>query len=756
MEANTLTTLLTTLAEFNRHPFDPFSLHEPIESPSPALSDHQAVFDFIDALTHKAAAIRLGMLVNGMPPATFSHFLEQIHYPVVVFMQQEGVLVPVIIHRNRKNGFEYIAIHPGHTEKLLPEPGFSSRLLTFSHESETEKNGRIVFLAAFPIENLVSHANADDKPLTPVQRFLRLLGNQKKEIFYIYLYSILVGIISLTIPLGVQAIIGFVSSGTVFSSIYVLIALVIVGTLVSGILQIVQVTLVENLQRRIFVQAAFEFAYRVPRIKSEALLKSYPPELMNRFFDILTIQKGLPKFLIDITAALLQILFGLVLLGFYNSSFILFGLFLTVLLALMFYATGARGLKTSLSESKYKYKVVHWLEEVARTLYAFKLAGNPNMPLDKMDYYVSNYLHYRQKHYKVLVLLMANAVAFKVLVTGVLLVMGGFLVIGRQITLGQFVASEIVIILIIGAVEKLIVSMDVVYDLLTAVEKIGQITDLPLEKETGLNGFIRHFDKGLDIRTRDLRYKHPGTENYALKGVDFEMAAGENVCLVGTTEAGKNTLTKIISGLLTDYQGSVTVNGLSARSLNLNHLREAVKKNVSVDDIFNGTVLENITMGRQVGYDEVVWAIENTGLQQIVNSLPEGINTEITAGGKEFSESVLYRINLARCILTRPKLLIINDFFQHFSKKEKLRILSFLQAPQHSWTLLIVSNDPLMMAACDKIIVMHKGLILAQGSYQAMLQHPAFQEVIAENMEEVTQETHKNVARYYDQRFKKA
>jgi ABC-type bacteriocin/lantibiotic exporter with double-glycine peptidase domain len=756
MQATSLSTLLAALAEFNGHSFDIFKLQDKFGTQQAPLADSKSVYSFVDDLTAKANSIQLGLLVNGMERAGFQAFIQELQYPVIVFLQENNQFLPVIISPDKKGHPSFLKIKaPSQTETFTADNHFAEHLFTFSDNAEEDKNGKILFLAAFPMESLVSpdETTIDEKPLTPVQRFLRLLGKEKKDIYYIYVYSILVGVISLTVPLGVQAIIGFVSSGTVFSSIYVLIILVVIGTLISGILQIVQVTLVENLQRKIFAQAAFEFAYRVPRIKAEALLKSYPPELMNRFFDILTIQKSLPKFLIDITAALLQILFGLILLGFYNASFILFGLFLLMLLVLMFYITGPRGLKTSLLESKYKYKVVHWLEEIARTLYSFKIAGNNNMSVSKMDYYVDNYLHYRKNHYKVLVLLMANSVAFKVLVTGALLVLGGFLVIDRQITLGQFVASEIVIILIIGAVEKLIVSMDVVYDLLTSVEKIGNVTDLPLEKEAGMKDFIKRYDKGLEIKVRDLKYKYPGSENFALKGIDFELAAGEHVCLTGPTDSGKNTFTKIISGILTDYQGMISVNGLSVKNLNIHNLRDAIKKNISVDDIFNATLLDNITMGKNVSLEEVTWAIEKVGLQDIINSLPNGLYTEITAGGKEFSESILYRINLARCILTKPKLLILNDFFQHFSKREKMKIISFLQAKEHSWTLLIISNDPLVMAACDRIAVMHQGWIVAHGSYQEMMQHPAFQDVVSDNMEGSYNFTNKELARNYDKRF---
>lgn len=325
-------------------------------------------------------------------------------------------------------------------------------------------------------------------PPTPWQRLLRLLTTEKKDIGYIYLYALVTGVISLSLPLGIQAVFNLVSGGLVFSSVYVLIGLVIVGVLVSGLLMVGQMTLVEILQQRIFAKAAFEFTYRLPRIQPEALSGYYPPELMNRFFDVLTIQKGLPKLLIDLTAAVVQIFFGIILLSAYHPIFVGFGLFTILLIWLICWIYGPAAVKTSLNESKYKYKVVAWLEEIARELPAYRGESSGGTvaqkePINKMDDLVANYIQYRSEHFKVLRRFFYNGVAFKTIATGGLLVLGTLLVVGREMSLGQFVAAELVIVLITGSVDKLISGIDTVFDLVTAVEKIGTVTDMPLTYE---------------------------------------------------------------------------------------------------------------------------------------------------------------------------------------------------------------------------------------------------------------------------------
>ncbi len=324
-------------------------------------------------------------------------------------------------------------------------------------------------------------------PPSPTQRLFRLLTNDRKDIGYIYLYALVTGLISLSLPLGIQAVFNLVSSGLLFSSVYLLIGLVILGVFLTGLLLIGQMTLVEVLQQRVFARAAFEFTYRLPRIQPGAFAGYNPPELMNRFFDVLTIQKGMPKLLIDLTAAAVQILFGLILLSVYHPVFLGFGLFTALVLLLICWIYGPRGLKTSLAESKYKYKVVGYLEDVARDLPLHRHRMDSLDTIDQMDEIVAGYVAHRNSHFRVLRRFFYSGVAFKTLVTGGLLILGTALVVGREMALGQFVAAELIIVLITSSVDKLLSGIDTVFDMLTAVEKIGYVTDMPLTSDS-VNG----------------------------------------------------------------------------------------------------------------------------------------------------------------------------------------------------------------------------------------------------------------------------
>ncbi len=384
----------------------------------------------------------------------------------------------------------------------------------------------------------------NQKQLTPWQRFLGLLELEKTDIFQIFYYAIFGGVVALSLPLGIQAIINLIQGAQISTSWVVLVVVVTIGVIFSGALQLMQLRIIETIQQRIFTRASFELSYRFPKIKMTELRNYYPPELANRFFDTLTIQKGLSKILIDVPTALLQIIFALLLLSFYHPFFIIFGILLLVLIYIVFKFTAQRGLLTSLEESKNKYKVAHWIQEVARTVVSFKLSGNTNLALSKNDDLVSKYLEARENHFKVLILQFTQMIGFKVIVTASLLLIGGVLVLNQEMNIGQFVAAEIIILLVIQSVEKLIIGLESFYDVLTSIEKIGQVVDKELEQQEGDRPL---FKDGLTVELEDVSYGVENREKHILENISLNLDPKSRILVIGESGAGKSTLLRLIS-----------------------------------------------------------------------------------------------------------------------------------------------------------------------------------------------------------------
>lgn len=560
----------------------------------------------------------------------------------------------------------------------------------------------------------------------PLQRFLRLLALDKREISHIYLYSIFGGLIYLSLPLGIQAVISLALANQISSSWVILVAVVTIGTLLLGALQMLQLSLTESIQQKIFVRSSVEFAYRIPRLKMDELTKKYAPELVNRFFDTLTLQKGLPKILIDLSSAVLQTLFGLLVLSFYHPFFIVFGAIVVLILVVIFRYTGPRGLKTSLQESDYKYKVVYWLEEVARTLGSFKLAGKSRLALNKTNELVSSYLESRKAHFKVLIFQYGNILLFKTIVTAGLLVLGTFLLIERQINVGQFVASEIIIISIVSSVEKLILSMDTIYDVLTAVEKIGKVTDIPLEESQDSRLERLEFSKGISVSLNHLSFTFPGETKPSIKDITLDIRPGEKVCIAGENGSGKSMLLTLLSGLYSDYKGNIAFNEVPLRSLDISHLRSYLGDCLSQKNLFRGTIQENLTMGNEeVLLEDVMWAIKRVGLTDYVRSLPEGLRTEVVPDSPQIPYSITKKLIMARCLAKHPKVLLVDDFFSVWMPKQREEVCDFLTCEELD-TVIAVSGELRYAQNCDRIIIMDKGDMVTMGTPNEILNNPSF------------------------------
>ena len=551
-------------------------------------------------------------------------------------------------------------------------------------------------------------------PIHPWQRLTQLLRVDKREISHIYLYALVGGAISLSVPLGVQAIINLISGGQMATSWGVLIAFVTIGVGFTGAMQIMQLALAENIQQRLFARSAFEFAYRVPRIKAEAVSGRYLPELVNRFFDTFTIQKGLSKLLLDVPLALLQILLCLILLGLYHPFFIAFGFLLVILLYAIFRFTGKQGLATSLTESNYKYAVAHWLEELGRSASTFKLIGETTLPMSRTDQLVDGYVTARRSHFRILLGQYTAMVVFKVIVTLSLLALGGMLVMREQMNLGQFVAAEIVILLLMNAVEKIILSIESVYDVLGALDKIGFVTDLPLERKEGISVLSTDPNKGLDVRLTNVGFHSHWNKKHVLEGIDLHLAAGEKVCLSGQNASGKTTLLRILAGAMEAHEGNIQFDGHPLNSLDLDQARSIVGDSLNEEDVFAGTVMENITVGRAwVKEEDVMQACTVTGLFDQMAQMPEGLLTPLDPQGSRLPKSLVKRIIQARCIAGKPRLILLEDSLQNWDMKDREQLLGWISAPERPWTLLAVSNDPWLQQRCMRTLTLKNGRITA-------------------------------------------
>ena len=555
-----------------------------------------------------------------------------------------------------------------------------------------------------------------------LDKFFKIIRLEKKEVTAIYFYAILSGVIQLTLPLGIQTIINFsqAAAGTANLpvSIILLIFIVLIGILVSGILQVNQMKIVEKIEQSIFTRFSLDFANKIPKIDSKELNNDHLPELMNRFFEVINLQKGLSKILLDIPLAVIQIVFGLVLLSFYNSTFIILGLLLILLLYFIFNYTSKKGLIASYNESENKYEVASWLEEIARSYKTFKISSQNNFHLKRTDDLVKDYLVSKTKHFEILKFQYWSLIVFKLLISAMMLIIGAVLLINQQLNIGQFIAAEIVILLILGAVEKLILNLEVAYNILTGVEKLNVINDKKSEVQ-GQTSFVSNHN-GIALEVQNLNFKFDENKPL-LENISFNIPAGAKVCVMGDGGSGKSILLELIGGTLKNFEGVINVNTIPINNLNQKEYRKNIGIFYNEQDIFEGTLYENICMGNEsITPADIMKHAEMLEIKEFISLLPEGLYTPLQPTGKGLSTIMAKKILLLRAIVHQPELLVLDEPFELAGAESSKKISKYLIDLTNT-TCMIVSGYIPFAKRADLIIWLEKGKIKHIGKPETIL-----------------------------------
>lgn len=536
------------------------------------------------------------------------------------------------------------------------------------------------------------------------KKFIQLINLEKREVGQIYFFAILIGAIQLSLPLGIQAIVGLLFGGILSVSLIVLIAFVVSGVFLGGVIQVMQMNVTENIQQRIFTRLTFAYAYRIPRIDLLSIDNYYLPELVNRFFDTANLQKGLAKLLLDVPTASIQIIFGILLLTFYHPAFAVFGFILLIFVIFIISGSSNKGLNSSIEESDYKYRVGHWLEEISRAIKTFKFTQKGQFHLKKVDELILGYLSARRLHFKVLVLQYKTLIAFKVLITASMLIIGTLLFLDQKINLGQFIAAELIIIAVLNSVEKLILSLATGYDVLTAIEKLDHVLQKPHDKDLEkIKGFDPNYSNGFNLSVKNLGFTFPNGKK-VLENVSFELKPGDKICISGSQGSGKTTLIRVLSGLYGGYSGQILVNDLPLQNIPVEDWRDGIAVFFAQEELFNGTLLENLTLGNiNMSLEEINETCKLVGLLPFIQSKVDGYHIMIDSQGQKLPYSVIQKILLARCLLRKPKILMMENGWEAIEMEYRQHIVNKLVSDK-SFSLIAITDLPELLSGCDRTI----------------------------------------------------
>lgn len=545
------------------------------------------------------------------------------------------------------------------------------------------------------------------RDISPFQRLKALLALERNDLVVAIIYSVAIGLLSLALPVATQSLVNTIALGNLFQPLVVLTTLVFLGLVLSGILQGLRVWVVELLQRRVFVRVSSDTVNRLLRARSEAFEDHHGPELVNRFFDVVTLQKSGATLLLDGLSVITQAIIGMLLLAFYHPWLLAYDVILVISILLIIYPLGAGAVRTSIDESKAKYALAGWMQEVARHHVAFKSPAAAHLGIDRSSELVGEYLHHRRAHFRILLRQILGSFGITAIASATLLGGGGWLVMQRELTLGQLVAAELVVGMVLSGFAKLGKHLELCYDLAAAIDKLGYLQDMPLE-DSGTRSMPISV-KPASLRLRNVWFAY-GSQPAIFEGADWEVQPGQSVAIGGALGRGKSTLLSLIYGLREPSLGAIQIDEADQREVSREAWREGIALVRGVQ-IFAGTVEENVAFGRpDIRPEEVREALARVGLLEDILALPEGINTVLLTGGLPLSHGQASRLMLARAILSRPRLLLVDGTLDALSAAPDFDVVAaMLMARGNPWTMVVTTQDPRVMQHCHRTYMIDRG-----------------------------------------------
>jgi len=542
------------------------------------------------------------------------------------------------------------------------------------------------------------HAEHDDHShhISPQRRILRFLKFDLRDIWSLVIFGFVVAVLDLATPLAVEQMVTNIAFARLTQPL-IWLAVLLFGILtLSATIKGLQFFVVEILQRRIFVRIVGDLAERLPRLERAQMDGIHGPEMANRFFDVMTIQKATASLLVEGLSLVIQTITGLLLLAIYSPFLLAFDIVLIMAMTFMLYALGRNAVRTAIEESLIKYRVAHWLQDVIGNPSAFQVHGGGELVVDRANRLTVEYLVARRSHFIILMRQTLFALLLYAVSISTLLSLGVWLVLSNSLTIGQLVASVSVVVVVVGAYAKIGKSLESFYDLMSAVDKVGHLIDLPTLPPT------RSLDAGIgavDVRFRALSVQGGGKQSILVG--DLSIQKGQRYAITGEGECGKSILLQTLCGLRPPANGLAEIGGVDSREVN----RFADGSMVSIaseTEIFRGTLTENLSLNRvSVNSNEVRIALQAVDLWDETLSLPQGLETVLQSGGYPLSGSQAIRLMLARAIATRPRLLLIDGLLDRLPPKMRKRIWDSLSDQAQPWTILITTHDPEIVAQCD-------------------------------------------------------
>lgn len=551
------------------------------------------------------------------------------------------------------------------------------------------------------------HGDHHHHHMPPFRRFLRILQPERRDILTLVIFAMFSGVLYLALPLAVDRVVTNLAFGgqaqPYVQALFAIAKILAVCLSLQALIIAFQYYIAEVIQRRIFVRTASDLAFRLPRVNAKAFDDVHGPELVNRFLDVVTVQKNTAFFLLEGINVVAASLIGMVLLSLYHPLLLAFVGLLVVLIIVVTWLLGRGAVRTAILESRTKYDLVGWFEEIAAYPFMFKGSGGYELAYQRTNMLATEFVNARTKHFGNVFRQVSGLLILSIFASVTLLVLGTWLVLSQQITLGQLVASELIMSGIVVALIKLGKKLEAWYDTLAAVDKLGHIFDLETESISGEEPSTAASTKGMQVKVCDLSFGYRDKDLLFSKR-SFELQPGERLAIYGPQGSGVSSLLDLLFAVREPSQGHLSFDGLDSRSWQLERLRESVQL-LRRDEFIDGTVIENLRLGRpEIGLDEIRVALEKVGILDDILRHPDGLNLRLRLGGAPLSTSQRICLLFARALVQKPRLLLVDELFDGLDEKTFQRLTRVTLNSDLPWSVIVATRINEAISLCDQVI----------------------------------------------------
>lgn len=537
-------------------------------------------------------------------------------------------------------------------------------------------------------------------PRHPKQHLQKLLSLESQDLYAVLAFALAAGVMSLATPIAVQALVNTIAFGVLVQPLVVLMLMLFGCLALNSILNGLQIFVVEMIQRRVFVRLVSQISATLMEGRLDHPLYKKGSDLANYYFEVMTVQKTWSNLLLDGLSYGLQTLIGLILLAFYHPALLGFDALVIASLYVIFRVLGKDGVESAVAESEAKHAVASWLQELPRHPLATRFAQGKTWGLQRSNSLTELYLERSEDHFKVVMKQQAAILGLYAVANSVLLGLGGWMVIERQLTLGQLVAAELIVSAMLSGVTRLGKTITSYYDLMAGMDKLSYLLDLPDEPPSQNQPYR---DLEFDNITLDqiIINRDENGKKSAFPVTSFRIHKGEKCVLLSQDSGTSQRLLESISGLSTPTEGTIAINGIDTRILGLSSMRDqwALAMN---PEWFQVSILENVRMGNpSIELEQAQESLRRVGLDRTIQGLPEGARSILSVTGSPLSHEQLARLTLARAIASQPSLLMVGALIDTLPEPYLSQVLDTLLNQDAPWSLLLVTANPQVSMLAD-------------------------------------------------------